>query len=69
MYLPDERNDTSPEGKETGFISRKLAEFIEKCCISCICKSFISREAQILSMAAGESLQFKSSSDVKLSRF
>lgn len=57
MYRPDDRNDTSPRGKATGFISRKVVEVIEKFCIPCVAQLFTTRERQISSMEAEESLQ------------
>lgn len=35
MYLPEDKKDSSPLGKENGPDSRKLDALIEKCCIPC----------------------------------
>lgn len=68
-YLPNDKNDTSPRGKESGFVSRKFDVLIEKLFMPWVCTLFLDREQQISSIEAEESLQWMSSSDVKLSLF
>ena len=67
MY-PDDRKDTSPGGKEAGFLSRTVFE-IEKCCTLYVCVSFVHRELQIAFNESDERLQSMNSRDDRVSLF
>lgn len=57
MYLPEDKNDTSPLGKETLHGSRKLELMIEKWCIPCLCSLFMTTEPHIALIKSVETLQ------------
>jgi hypothetical protein len=69
MYLPDDKNDSSPTGNETRRFSRKLDVLIEKFCIPWVSVLFRSRESKISLRESEDSLQSMNSSDVNVSLF
>lgn len=69
IYLPVERKDTSPIGKVSMLVSRKLDALTEKCCIVCVCMLLTCRESQIAFTKFEESLQLINSSDLNASLF
>lgn len=47
VYLPEDKNDSNPLGKETVHGSKKLEAMIDKCWIPCFCTPFMTREPNI----------------------
>jgi len=57
MYLPEDKNDTSPLGKETAHGSRKLDEMIDKCWMPCFCTLSMTKEPNIALIKSVENVQ------------